>query len=362
MWSDTADEERKERGVRQSVSTMVRLSGALARRGGLGAIVVALSIVALAVSACGPTTPGAGGAPTATASTTTVKVYFSKSPQSDSNPAAVFAVTRTVPSADPMTAALEEIMKGPTTAEQAQGYYSALSGALALISTCSGEFRDFNLTYDHRGAKAEPGTLTFQFCRRVDIRGDLDGPRIQAMIRQTAMQFSRVKDVVILNQNGDCFDDLQGANACLSGAQTGYKVDVYFSRNPDFNDPPAAVFAVHRTSPTLGVATYAISQLLAGPTATEAAQGYFTPLQGALSGASNCGGADFVILLDRNRDNPETGTATLRFCKDVKGLGDTPSIMARNEINATLTQFSTIKKVVIIYKDGSCFDDLIGCG
>src|SRR5512146_3242003 len=304
---------------------MERDASALTRRGWRAALLAALSLIALVVAACGATTsPGANGTPTATATTTTAKVYFSKSPASDSNPAAVFAVTRTVPSADPLTATLQEVMKGPTTDEQAQGYYSALSGALALISTCSGEFRDFNLTYDHRGAKAEPGTLTFQFCRRVDIRGDLNGPRIQAMIRQTAMQFSQIKDVVILNQNGDCFDDLQGANACLGGASTGYKVDVYFSRHPDSDNRPAAVFAVHRTSPTLGVATYSISQLLAGPTTAEAGNGYFTPLQSALSGASSCGCADFTVTLEQNRDHPETGTATLRFCRDVKGLGDTP--------------------------------------
>jgi hypothetical protein len=346
-----------------STSGQERGASAWARHGRRAALVAALSLVTLIVAACGAATPpGANDTPTATATTTTVKIYFSRSPESDSNPAAVFVVTRTVSSADPLTAALEEVMKGPTAAERQQNYYSALSGALALISTCSGEFRDFDLTYDHRGAKAEPGTLTFQFCRRVDIRGDLDGPRIQAMIRQTAMQFSQIKEVVILNQNGDCFDDLQGANACLGGTPSGYKVDVYFSRHPDSDNRPAAVFPVHRTSPTLGVATYAMSQLLAGPTATEAGHGYFTPLQGALSGASACGDADFTITLDQNRDHPETGTATLRFCRDVKGLGDTPSIMARNEINATLTQFPTIKKVIIVYKDGSCFDDMIGCG
>lgn len=30
-------------------------------------------------------------------------------------------------------------------------------------------------------------------------------------------------------------------------------------------------------------------------------------------------------------------------------------------MTSTMTQFPTIQKVVIIYKDGSCFDDLIGC-
>jgi hypothetical protein len=33
----------------------------------------------------------------------------------------------------------------------------------------------------------------------------------------------------------------------------------------------------------------------------------------------------------------------------------------RNEISKTLTQFANIKKVVIVYKDGDCFDDMIGC-
>jgi hypothetical protein len=322
----------------------------------------ALSLIALIMlTGCGPASPSGSASPTATAAAKTIKVYFSKSPQSESNPTAVFAVNRTVASGDPMTVALEEVMKGPSAAERAQGYYSALSGALALISTCPGEFRDFNLAYDHRGAKAELGTLTFQFCRRVDIGGDLDGPRIQSMIRQTALQFSRVKDVVILNQNGDCFDDLQGANACLGENTTGYKVSVYFSRHPDSDNRPAAVFAVNRTSPTLGVATYAISQLLAGPTTTEANQGYFTPLLGALSGPSTCQGADFTIALDQNRGQPETGAATLQFCRDMKGLGDTGAAMARNEISSTLTQFGNIKKVAIIYKDGSCFGDLVGC-
>lgn len=358
MWNERAGEEREERKTRKEGG-----ASALGRHGWRVTLVAALSLVALLVAACGTaSSPGAGGTPTATASTATVKVYFSKSPDSNSNPAAVFAVTRTVSSSNALTAALEEVMKGPTTAEQAQGYYSALSGALALISTCSGEFRDFNLTPDHRGPAAEAGTLTFRFCRRVDIRGDLDGPRIQAMIRQTALQFSNIKDVVLLNQNGDCFDDLQGANACLGGTPTSYKVDVYFSLHPDSDNKPSAVYPLHRTSPTLGVATYAISQLLAGPTATEAARGYFTPLQGALSGASTCSGADFTITLDSNRGQPEMGTATLKFCRDVKGLGDTGAAMARNEIDHTLMQFSNIKKAVIIYKDGSCFDDMIGCG
>jgi len=182
-----------------------------------------------------------------------------------------------------------------------------------------------------------------------------------AMIQATLQQFSQIKQVVVLNYHGDCFDDLQGANACLKGQQTGYAVQVFFSKHPDSDTAPTNVFPVNRTSPSLGVATYAIAQLLAGPTATEKARGYFTPLEGALSGASTCGGADFTVTLDWNRTHAEVGVATLHFCRDIAGLGDTGSIIARNEINSTLKQFSNIHEVVITTKNGACFDDLVGC-
>lgn len=327
------------------------------------AIIPGLALVAMLVAACGATTtsPGANTTPTVTPSST-VKVYFTKHPDSDNNPTVVFAVTRTTTATkdqERATFALNEMLKGPTTTERAQNYYSPFDGQLALQSVCPGEFRSFDLTLDHRGSKAESGTATLQFCRRVDIPGDLDGPRMAAMVTSTLLQFSQIKQVVILTYKGDCFDDMQGQNACLTGQQTGYPVKVYFSKQ---NLAPSQVFAVNRTSPTLGVATYAINQLIAGPTAAEKAQDLFTPLEGSLSGTSTCSGADFKITLNWNRTHAEDNVATLQFCRDVPGYGDTGAAMVRNEISHTLTQFSNIHEVVIIYKDGSCFDDLIGCG
>ena len=337
---------------------------ARARRVWLRAMIPGLTLIALLVAACGATTtsPGANTTPT-TAPGATVKVYFAKHPDTDNNPTAVFAVNRTTTAATVQTQAtyaLNEMFKGPTTAERAQNYYSPFDGQLALQSVCSGDFRSFDLTLDHRGSKAESGTATLQFCRRVDIPGDLDGPRMAAMITSTLLQFSQIKQVVILNYKGDCFDDLQGRNACLTGQQTGYAVQVYFSKQ---TAAPSQLFPVSRTSPTLGVATYAISQLIAGPTAAEKAQGLFTPLEGTLSGTSTCSGADFKITLNWNRTHAEDNVATLQFCRDVPGYGDSPAAMVRNEITKTLTQFSNIHEVVILYKDGSCFDDLSGmCG
>jgi hypothetical protein len=339
-------------------------------RGPRATVALAISMLTLLLTACGTTTsPGANTTATVSPTASTVTVFFTRHPDSDTDPTKVFALTRTtIATSVPgkASAALDELFKGPTADERAQNYYSPFDGQLALQSFCPGEFRTFELTVDHRGPTPEPGTVTVQFCRRVDIPGDLDGPRMAAMVTATVMQFPQFKHLVILNYQGNCFDDLRGANACLSGpdgqpTQTGYPVQVYFSKHPDSDTTPTKLFPVARTSPTLGVATYAMSQLIAGPTAAEQAQGYYTPLQGVLTGGSICNGADFMITLNSNRGHAETGTATLQFCRDVRGFGDTGAAIVRNEISRTLTQFPTIQKVVIIYKDGSCFDDLIGC-
>lgn len=141
---------------------------------------------------------------------------------------------------------------------------------------------------------------------------------------------------------------------------TTYPVLVYFSKQPDSYNDPTAVFPVQRRSPNAGVATYAIQQLIAGPTASEKASGYFTELTAALSGASNCGGADFTITLNTRGAKPETGTATLQFCRTLSLPGEQTDGRIKTEITKTLTQFSTIHNVVILTRDGHCFADLSG--
>jgi Sporulation and spore germination len=143
---------------------------------------------------------------------------------------------------------------------------------------------------------------------------------------------------------------------------TGYPVLVYFSKNPDSYNDPMAVFPVHRISPTLGVATYAIQQLIAGPTSSEASAGYFTELSTVLQrgGASSCGGPDFKIALNMRGTAPETGTATLQFCRQTASPGIGADARIKAEIAKTLTQFSNITKVVILLQDGHCFGDESG--
>ncbi len=186
-----------------------------------------LSTMGLIVSACGGSTGGGSSAPTATATPkpSVVQVYFARHPETESNPAAVFPVTRPTSEVSTQaraTDALEQMLKGPNQSERSNGYYSPFDGQLAMQSVCPGEFHDFDLTLDHKGTTPEQGTATVRFCRRVDIPGDMAGFVMSHMIADTLTQFPEIKKVVILNYMGACFNDMQGANACLSFTPGGY--------------------------------------------------------------------------------------------------------------------------------------------
>ncbi len=154
---------------------------------------------------------------TATAGIYPVEVYFARHPDSDADPTAVFPVQRVSPTLGVATFALTQLFAGPTASEKAQGYYSPFDGALGETNYCSDSSKDFVLSLNHRGSTPEQGTATVQLCRTVSIAGDLDGARMKAMITSTLLQFPGNKQVVILNDAGQCFDDLRGDNQCLTG-------------------------------------------------------------------------------------------------------------------------------------------------
>lgn len=141
---------------------------------------------------------------------------------------------------------------------------------------------------------------------------------------------------------------------------SGYAVKVYFAQHPISDNDPARVFSVNRVSPTLGVATYAIQQLLAGPTSAEANAGYYTPWANSLTGASNCGGKDFTVTLDHRGATAAPGVATLQFCRTTQIAGELAGARMTATAKATLMQFSNIHSVVILNSTGHCFDDLSG--
>ena len=144
-----------------------------------------------------------------------------------------------------------------------------------------------------------------------------------------------------------------------------YPIKVFFSKNPDSFNNSAAVFPVDRTSPTIAVGTFSIQLLIAGPTLSEQQAGYFTELNTMFSGPSNCsslpvGGPDFTLTLNMKGPKPETGTATIKFCRLTTSGGIGADARVTAEITNTLEQFSNIKKVVILTLDGHCFGDESG--
>lgn len=125
-----------------------------------------------------------------------------------------------------------------------------------------------------------------------------------------------------------------------------YPVKVYFSKTPNSYDDPTKTYPVDRKSPDLGVAKYAIKQLLAGPTTAELELGYFSDVK-VRSDASTCQGDDFAVTINNN-------VATLQFCRTFDAIGTMSDARAQEEIKATLLQFDTIKKVIILSKTGDC--------
>ncbi|MBX5449822.1 hypothetical protein [Thermogemmatispora sp.] len=156
----------------------------------------------------------------------------------------------------------------------------------------------------------------------------------------------------------------QVAGASSSG---GYLIKVFFSRYPvSVETNPAAVYPVQRISPTLAVATFALQMLIAGPTPSERSVGLFSELNTLLSGPSDCtaplpvGGPDFILMLNQRGYRSELGTATVRFCRQLSSPGTGADARVQAEITATLRQFSSIRRVVILTRDGHCFGDESG--
>jgi hypothetical protein len=157
------------------------------------------------------------------------------------------------------------------------------------------------------------------------------------------------------------------AQASTGSTPAGYPVKVFFSKFPEsVTTKFSAVYPVERISPTIAVGTFALQLLLAGPTLSERQAGYFTELNTMLSGPSHCsaplpvGGPDLTLTLDKKGTVPQTGTATVKFCRSLTSPGIGADARVKAEINATLKQFTNIKNVVILTEDGHCFGDLSG--
>ncbi len=98
----------------------------------------------------------------------------------------------------------------------------------------------------------------------------------------------------------------------------------------------------------------AVQALIAGPTAAEQAQGYFSDFSRLLvGGVSTCKGLDFVLSV-------AGGSATVQLCRATASAGIGQDARVRAQIEATLTQFPTIRSVRLLGSDGHCLFDQSG--
>jgi hypothetical protein len=193
----------------------------------LGRSLLGLALIAgtLAVASCGTTSSASSSStPTATAIVTPtssglsgypIKVYFSDNPGAMT----VSPVNRVSPTSQVEEFSIQMLIAGPTTQERATGLFSELNDAFSGPSTCLGALPtdgpDFTLTLNMKGTTPSSGTATLKFCRATTLSGEGTGARITAEINATLLQFSSVKQVVILNSSGNCFNDLRSGNFCL---------------------------------------------------------------------------------------------------------------------------------------------------
>lgn len=131
---------------------------------------------------------------------------------------------------------------------------------------------------------------------------------------------------------------------------TQKRVQVFFPNYSRNNNDLGRVEPVARITERSDVARFAIEQLIAGPTSGERSRGFMKALE--LRGRSNCG-SDFRLSISG-------GVARLQFCRLVPSAGIGDDARATSSINATLKQFSTVSRVIILNQNGNCLGDQSG--
>lgn len=136
-----------------------------------------------------------------------------------------------------------------------------------------------------------------------------------------------------------------------------YSTDIYLFSNDKFSQPGKADYTVpvERHTSRTDVATFALEEIMRGPTTAETEQGlrstfgeeYFM----SLSGKSNCGIKNFTLSLDA-----DNYFARVNFCKNIVFTQDWSISLLTEQIRKTLIQFEKIQKVKILNKDGNCVD------
>lgn len=136
-------------------------------------------------------------------------------------------------------------------------------------------------------------------------------------------------------------------------------IDVYMFDFKKFNIPDNIDYLtkVIRKTTRKDVATFAIEEIIKGPSSTELTK-ELKPTFGKgyqmwFVSESNCNGRDFKIEINNK-------IAKVQFCKDSMLAGDMSGFIITEQISKTLKQFSTIEKVQILNSKGYCLDDMSG--
>lgn len=115
---------------------------------------------------------------------------------------------------------------------------------------------------------------------------------------------------------------------------------------------------VNRQTTRADVAAFAIEEIIKGPTAQEKLSNLDTTFGTNkfvwFTGNSNCNGKDFTVSISSD------SIATVKFCKQTMLAGDLSGGIVSGQIEKTLKQFATIKKVRVLNSSGNCFDDMRG--
>jgi len=152
-----------------------------------------------------PATPPAQTPPATTfgppADSTKINVYFHKSPETDTNPSALVPVLRDKPTTGNIVSyTFNQILTGPSSAEQAQGFKKPWS--LGGSSTCGTS----SYKYTYSGS-----TLTFNLC--MDYTGTAPNEFINSLTLSLKDQ-GKITKVIALDKNGNCLGLAAGDNSC----------------------------------------------------------------------------------------------------------------------------------------------------
>ena len=128
-----------------------------------------------------------------------INIYFSKDPESFDDPLTLYPVIRELNGNDPISFAVSQLIAGPTNEDKENGLFSEL--VLSGESNCQG--MNFEYTVNSK-------VVTLQFCRKLELSGEMQGARIKEMIHRTLTEINNIEDVIILGQNGSDIFDLKG--------------------------------------------------------------------------------------------------------------------------------------------------------